>query len=140
MKKCRVYVKYGKYFFYLCPKINRKTKMGKLNSLWQLIRRYKHLFTLLCVVLFVGVLDDNSNLNRYLHRKRLAQLRHEIELFRQEYEYADKCIKELESNPCAAERIARERYYMKRDNEDVYVVVDGKPTESPQVEPQTESE
>ncbi len=92
------------------------------------------MFTLLCVVLFVGVLDDNSNLNRYLHRKRLAQLQHEIEQFRQEHEYADKCIKELESNPHAAERVARERYYMKRDNEDVYVVVDGTPAEMPQSE------
>ncbi len=112
--------------------------MSKLNSLWQLIRQYKHWVTSFCVVLFVGVLDDNSNLNRYLHRKQLTQLRNEIEQFRQEYESADRCVKELESDPCAVEKIARERYYMKRDNEDVYIVVDDTPAEAPMEETQTE--
>lgn len=112
--------------------------MSKLNSLWQLIRQYKYWVTSFCVVLFVGVLDDNSNLNRYLHRKQLEQLRNEIEQFRQEYERADRCMKELESDPYAVEKIARERYYMKRDNEDVYIVVDDTPAETSMEETQTE--
>lgn len=37
----------------------------------------------------------------------------------------------LFSDPEALERFARERYYMKRSNEDVYVVVEAEPDETP---------
>ena len=52
--------------------------MSRLNSLWYFIRRHKYLFIIITIILSVGVLDDNSYLNRYERYKELEQLRAQI--------------------------------------------------------------
>jgi cell division protein FtsB len=37
------------------------------------------------------------------------------------YDRDTKTLKELEANPRAIEKVARERYFMKKPNEDIYV-------------------
>ena len=41
-----------------------------------------------------------------------------------QYERDTKQLHELESSPKAMERIARERYFMKKPNEDIYIIKD----------------
>ena len=54
----------------------------------------------------------------------LNQLSSEIASYKEQYENDDRRLKELEENPIALERLAREKYYMNRDNEDLFVVLD----------------
>ena len=44
-----------------------------------------------------------------------------IEKYRADYEENTKKLNELSSNPDAIEQIAREKYLMKKPNEDIYV-------------------
>ena len=76
------------------------------------------------IVLIVGFIDDNSFMHRYDRRNRMGQLRNEIESYKAQYETADRCLREMDSNPGSIERIARERYFMKRPGEDVFVIRD----------------
>ena len=96
--------------------------MSKLYSLWDFITRYKYLVVGAFIILIVGVLDENSFLNLCQRSERISQLRAEIENYKAQYDWADRQVRELESNPDAVEKIAREKYFMKRDNEDVFVV------------------
>ena len=73
------------------------------------------------IALIVGVVDEDSFLNRHPRRVRIDVLRQEIANYKRQYDEADSKIRELESNPKAVEKIARERYFMKRSNEDVFV-------------------
>lgn len=41
----------------------------------------------------------------------------------QQIKETNKQISELSSNPATQEKFAREHYWMKRDNEDVFVIV-----------------
>lgn len=97
--------------------------MSKLYSLWELICRFKYVVVMAFILLIVVALDDNSLLNRHKRSVHMEQMRTEIERYKQEYAYADGRLRELE-NPAAVEKLAREKYFMKRDNEDLFVLVD----------------
>ena len=85
---------------------------------------------LIFIVLIVGFIDDNSFLHRYDRRHRMGQLRSEIEAYKAQYESADRCLREMDSDPKAIERIAREKYFMKRPGEDVFVIRDAEEKEA----------
>lgn len=97
--------------------------MSKIHSVWLFMRRHKYLLTIFIIALIVGVVDEDSFLNRHPRQVRIDMLRREIANYKRQYEEADSKIRELETNPKAVEKIARERYQMKRPNEDVYVFV-----------------
>jgi cell division protein FtsB len=54
----------------------------------------------------------------------MGQLRSEIEAYKAQYETADRQLREMEENPKSVEKMARERYFMKRPGEDVFVIRD----------------
>ena len=97
--------------------------MSKIHSVWLFMRKHKYLLTFILIVLIVGVVDEDSFLNRHPRRVRIDMLRQEIANYKRQYDEADKKIVDLENNPKAVEKIARERYHMKRPNEDVFVLV-----------------
>ncbi|MBO5182005.1 MAG: septum formation initiator family protein [Paraprevotella sp.] len=99
--------------------------MGKLNSMWNMIRRYKYLFVVTVFVLLVGVLDENSFWNRYRHQATIRELNSEIRMYTERYEHDTQRLQELEKDPEAIKKIARERYFMKMDDEDVFVFTEG---------------
>ena len=90
--------------------------MSKLKAVWSYIRRHKYLITILVFLLIIGVLDDENSLIQRIH-----ELKQEIKHYRDQYEKDSKALKELTSNPEILEKIAREKYLMKKPNEDIYV-------------------
>ncbi len=70
--------------------------------------------------------DRNDLASQYEYRTKVQKLEEEKQFYTSEIEKADKELKELTSNIQSLEKFARERYFMKRENEDVYVVVDDK--------------
>ena len=95
--------------------------MSKIHSAWLFMCRHKYILTILIIALIVGVVDEDSFLNRHPRRVRIEMLQQEIANYKQQYQEADSKIRELENNPKAVEKIARERYHMKRIDEDVFV-------------------
>lgn len=99
--------------------------MSRLNTMWDLICRYKYLFAVVVFALLVGVLDENSFWNRYQHQMAIRDLKSEIRMYTERYEHDTERFLELEKDPAAIKKIARERYFMKVEDEDVFVFVDG---------------
>ena len=73
--------------------------MDKLITIWSFICRRKYLITVVAFAVIIGFLDENSLTKR---------------------------LNELNSNPDAIEQVAREKYLMKKPNEDIYVFEDNK--------------
>ena len=90
--------------------------MDKLASLWSFVRKHKYLITLALFAVIIGFLDENSVVRRLGYAREESRLRDEIEKYRKEYEE-----NELAVDSGAIERIAREKYLMKKPNEDIYV-------------------
>ena len=101
-----------------------KCKMSRIFSLWSAICRFKYWVVLAIIVLIVGFVDDNSFWNRHKRQVVLSQLSAEIASYKEQYENDDRRLKELDENPIALEKLAREKYHMKRDNEDLFIVLD----------------
>lgn len=95
--------------------------MNKLLGIWNFIRRYKYAVTILVFGLIIGVLDENNLIQRMKHRSEIRELNSEIRHYREEYEQSSKMLKELTTNPDELEKVAREKYLMKKSNEDIYV-------------------
>lgn len=98
--------------------------MEKLLNVWTYIRKHKYMITLGTFLLIIGVLDENSLIQRASHRAEIHQLKTEIDRYRKQYEHDSKLLKEISSNPEALEKVAREKYFMKKENEDIFVFED----------------
>ena len=81
-------------------------------------------YAVVCVVgvLIVGFLDENSLWNHLKNRQRIDELTEEKARFNAAFERDKAQIRELDRNPKAMEKIARERYLMKADDEDIFVL------------------
>ncbi len=69
-------------------------------------------------------LDENSIIRRLSYTREEMLLREEISKYRSEYEENTKRLNELQADSSAIERIAREKYLMKKPNEDIFVFED----------------
>lgn len=95
--------------------------MSRLKYIWNYVCRHKYMITILVLVLIIGVLDDNSLIRRVSHWREIRELNTEIERYRSQYEEDSRALKELTSNPEALEKIAREKYKMKKADEDIFI-------------------
>ena len=95
--------------------------MDRLITLWTFIRKHKYQITLGVFVVVIGFLDENSIVRRVGYAREESLLREEIEKYRKEYEENTERLNELVVDSGAIERIAREKYLMKKPNEDIYV-------------------
>ncbi|MBR7170631.1 MAG: septum formation initiator, partial [Prevotella sp.] len=53
---------------------------------------------------------------------KIAELEQEIELYKGQYESDLKKIRQMDNDPKIVEKIARERYFMKKADEDIFVL------------------
>ena len=93
------------------------------------IRRFidlcKNKFFIVTVAFIVWMLffDKNDLVSQYEYRQQVNTLKEERDFYFKETETVDKDLDELTSNPQKLEKFAREKYLMKKDNEDVFVIV-----------------
>lgn len=113
--------------------------MSKIHYAWLFMRRHKYFIVSILIVLMVGVVDEDSFLNRQPRRARIDMMRQEIAHYKEQYAEADRKIYELEHSKKAVEKIARERYFMRRADEDVYVFM-GRETLKQDYDTETEAE
>ena len=83
-------------------------------------------------VALVGFVGENSMLAHVRNKHYIGKLTEEIEKYNARSREDIRQLKELNHNPKAIERIARERYFMKYDDEDIFVLSDDDRT--PQME------
>ena len=83
-------------------------------------------YAVVCIlgILLVGFLDENSLWSHFKNTQRIEELEREKEKYNADFQRDQAQIKELNKNPKAMEKIARERYYMKADDEDIFVLSD----------------
>ena len=90
-------------------------------TVWTYIRKPKYLITIVAFLVIIVFLDENSLIQRAKHQQEINTLNAEIEKYRKQYEEDTEKLKELTNNPEAMEKIAREKYLMKKPNEDIFI-------------------
>ena len=79
---------------------------------------------LVIFIVYVGFIDEYSVVRRIGFYNRKTKLQNQIERYQKEFDESTKMLNELNENPQAIEQIAREKYLMKKPNEDVFIFED----------------
>ncbi|WP_321250764.1 FtsB family cell division protein [Psychroserpens sp.] len=87
------------------------------------MKYFKNIFVIVFIVFAIWMIFIDSN-SLLIHRELnqdIEDLENEKEYYKSEIEKDKKAIKELSTDD-GVERMARETYYMKKDNEDIYII------------------
>lgn len=84
-------------------------------------------FAVFCAILFF--FDKNDILTQLNRRHELKELQQSREYYTSRIQIERKELEELKSNPATLEKYAREKYLMKRDNEDLFIIPEKKEAE-----------
>lgn len=84
----------------------------------------KYAFTGLIFLTWVLFFDQNKIITQFQYRSELNKLEEEKHFYQGEIEKINKDLEELKSNPKTLEKFAREKYLMKKDKEDLFVIVE----------------
>lgn len=98
--------------------------MIRPQSIWNFLSHFKYQTVILIGVVLVGFVDENSFWNRYQHQRQISSLNQEIRKYRDIYRNDTMQLFQLDHNPRSIEKIARERYFMKADDEDIFILSD----------------
>ncbi len=87
--------------------------LSRINAYW-----------LVTIVFFAltFVMGDSSLYKRYTYDEKIRSLEKEIKHYQKEIEINSKKLNDLHTDKEGLERFAREEYFMKKQNEDVYII------------------
>lgn len=88
------------------------------------IKALKYVLVTLIGVILIGFVDENSVWHHMLNKQRINELQDEIDRYTVQNQNDQAQIEKLENDPKAIRKIARERYFMKAKNEDIFILSD----------------
>ena len=77
--------------------------------------------TILVFLVWMTFFDENNFISQVQNRMKLGELVEEQEHYVREIEQSDADLKLLQNDKELLEKFARERYLMKKENEDIFV-------------------
>ena len=83
----------------------------------------KYFITAFSFLIWLSFFDRNDFITQNAYRNKLHALQKERDYYMKEIVTNKAEVSDLLTNPKSLEKYAREKYRMKRDNEDVYVIV-----------------
>ena len=83
----------------------------------------KYLITTVVFLVLMIFLDRNNLISQYKLRKELHGLREELRFYREQAAKDSIELNRLLSDSLELEKLGREKYMMKRDSEDIYIIV-----------------
>ena len=72
--------------------------------------------------------DQRDIFQQWQRRNELKELEAKKAFYQKEIEQSGRALSDLQSNPAAIEKYAREHYLMKRDGEDIFILDDSAAT------------
>lgn len=87
--------------------------LSRINAYW-----------LVTIVFFAltFIMGDSSLYKRYTYDEKIRNQEKEIKHYQKEIEINSKKLNDLHTDKEGLERFAREEYFMKKPNEDVYII------------------
>jgi cell division protein FtsB len=100
------------FFLYICI----------MNRVLDLVRN-KYFLSVAAFAVWMLFFDRNDMISQYEFRSQVNKLQEEKDFYTKETAQVKKDLNELSTNLNTAEKFAREKYFMKKDNEDVFVII-----------------
>ena len=84
--------------------------------------RNKYLILLLLFILWIVFLDDYNLINQSKMNNKVDELKGQKEFYTIEIKADSTELHQLKNNPAEQEKFAREKFLMKKDNEDIFII------------------
>ncbi len=88
--------------------------------------RNKYLIAAVAFTVWMLFFDRHDVATQYSYYSQLKALKAEKVFYTTEIDRVTKTVEDLNTNPQELQRLARERYKMKKENEDVFVIIERK--------------
>ena len=92
------------------------------SSIKQWFFKLKYVIALAVFVIAIGFVGESSIMNRIGQQMEISRLKGEIDNYNRKFEQDKKTLNSLKNDPEAIKEVARSRYFMKTDNEDIFIV------------------
>jgi cell division protein DivIC len=110
----------------MLPTTNHKP--GTNRKLWHLLKN-KYLLTAMGFTVWILFFDARDFItSHFRERGELNKLEKSKKYYEQQIATTKQELEQLRSNPAILEKYAREKYLMKRDNEDLFLIREDKAT------------
>lgn len=86
--------------------------------------RNKYIIAGVAFTIWMLFFDRHDVATQYSYYSQLKELRTEKEFYTTEIDKITKSVHDLNTDPQALQRVAREKYKMKKENEDVFVIIE----------------
>lgn len=87
------------------------------------VLKNKYVLVLTGFALFMLFFDHNDIFMQIDRKNQLNELLTSKDFYQQQIDQTRKNLSDLQNNPAALEKYAREKYLLKKENEDVFIVV-----------------
>ncbi len=85
--------------------------------------RNKYLLTAAGFAIWILFIDDRDFITTHFrHKQELKKLEQSKKYYQQQIATTKTELEQLKSNPSTLEKYAREKYFMKKDNEDLFLI------------------
>lgn len=93
-----------------------------LKKILQVLKN-KYFITILVFTVWMTAIDKNNIISQFKLNNELYDLQRKKEYYLKEIEKDKQAIYELNTNINTLEKFAREKYLLKRENEDIFIIV-----------------
>jgi len=102
--------------------------LDNIDGMKRLLDLFKNKYFIVSFAFVVWMIffDKNDLFSQHQYKQQVNKLKQERDFYQKETDRVRKDLDELTSNPQKLEKFAREKYLMRRDNEDVFVIVHSK--------------
>jgi len=101
-----------------------------ITRVFSVFWNYKYIITLSSFLVWMMFFDKQSYFYQQKLDNELKALENDTLFYSREIKAASEKLEELKGSKKAMEKLAREKYLMKKDNEDVFVIVPENPIET----------
>ncbi len=96
---------------------------SSFHAIWLKVRN-KYVLAFLFFFVWILFFDEHSLVQHYRNLQKLEQLEEQTEYYKAKIEADKRKLHELQTNDENLEKFAREQFQMKKENEDVFIIVE----------------
>jgi len=88
------------------------------------ILRNKYISSVIVFVIWISFFDRNDLITQFDRKHELQKLETSKEFYEKEIATTKKDLMDLNNNPAVLEKFAREKFYLKKPNEEIFIIDD----------------
>jgi cell division protein FtsB len=99
--------------------------MQLIKNIWKILKHVlfnKYIIVFGVFAVYVTFFDSHNLIDRWERNKKLNELQQEYKYYQNEIKDNNKKLNALKSNDEYLEKFAREKYLMKKANEDIFII------------------